>query len=60
MLILRKRIIRQILCLLQKQKDSYRNKQKNFCSGSIEWKYYQSKINALNDFEIIIKSNFKI
>ncbi len=53
-------VIRKILQLLHSQQESYRHIQKSLVIGSMEWKYYQSKINALTDLELSIIENYKL
>lgn len=55
-------VVREILQLLHQQQLDYRIIRDSMVVGSIEWKYYQGKINALTDLEynIIDKYNLKI
>jgi hypothetical protein len=58
--ILKLSVVRRILSIISAQRDYYKHNQDRLVIGSIEWKYYQSKLNALTDLEDAIIEEFNL
>lgn len=53
-------VIRTIMTIIAAHRDYYKHIQDKLVIGSMEWKYYQSKLNALTDLEIAIIDEYKL
>jgi len=52
--------IRKVLAIIAALRTHYKQQQQEMVIGSIEWKYYQSKLNALTDLEYAMEEEFNI
>ena len=53
-------VIRTIMKIIAAHRDDYKHVQGQLVIGSTEWKYYQSKLNALTDIEEAIIDEYKL
>lgn len=53
-------LLRKIIAIINYQRDYYKSIQNCLVIGSMEWKYYQSKLNALTDIEDAIIEEFNL
>jgi len=58
--ILKLSVLRKVLSIIEAHRVHYKQIQNGLLIGSIEWKYYQSKLNALTDIEMAIIDEYKL